>query len=111
MSLEGLEMHLRDWINAVWFKGLARISVIILLPLVGGVTGFLIALNVDVNNVEAAQIAVTETVGELSADMTAVKTGVDGLQTDVRGMTRELDTMSGILSEMQRRSLATASYQ
>lgn len=102
-------MHLRDWINAVWFKGLARLSVIILLPLVGGVTGFLIALNVDVNNVEAAQVGVTETVGELSADMAAVKTGMTSVQTDVRSMTRELDTMNGILSEMQRRSLA--SYQ
>ncbi len=104
-------MHLRDWINAVWFKGLARISVIILLPLVGGVAGFLVALNFDVNTVEAAQVTVTETVGELSADIAAVKTGMAGLQTDVRGMTRELDTMSGILSEMQRRSLASASYQ
>ncbi len=100
-------MNLRDWFGAVWFKGFARIAAIILLPSVGGVAGFMWAINGDVDAVEAAQITLAKNVGGLTDDMAEVKDGVEDVQADLAEVSKDVATMTGVLQEMQRtRALA-----
>lgn len=114
-------MTLKQFVESTYFKGLARLCMIIVVPALISVGGFILSLMGDVAGVkdtqavraadgERFQAAIISDVGDVKADVAEVKDGVGAVQTDISGVKIELAKLTGILSEMQRRSLA-ANYQ
>lgn len=105
-------MTLKQFVESTYFKGLARLCMIIVVPALLSVGGFILSLMGDVAGVKDTQ-AVRAADNDrfqaaISSDVAEVKDGVSAVQVDVAGVKIELAKVSGILQEMQRRDTAMA---
>lgn len=111
----GRDMTLREFVDSVWFRGLARGAMLIVVPALVAVGGMLIAVLNDQYNVrttlavraadsERFQAFVTTTVSDLEA-------GLDAVKLDTGAMKLDLAMVKGILMELQRRDVALTGDQ
>lgn len=105
-------MTLKQFVESTYFKGLARLCMIIVVPALLSVGGFILSLIGDVNGVrdtQAARAADNDRFQTtISSDVAEVKDGVSAVQVDLSGVKIELAKVTGILQEMQRRDTALA---
>ena len=110
-------MTLKQFVESTYFKGLARLCMIIVAPAIISVGGFILVLAGDVAGVKDTQAdraadndrfqaAIISDVGDVKSDVAEVKDGVSSVQVDVSGVKLELAKLTGILQEMQRRDIA-----
>jgi len=110
----GEDMSLRQFVESTWFKGLSRGAMLLGIPALTALSGF---VGYTLNGVQAEQYTlrtdiaeIRETQGdraavadtfqaEITADVAGVKSSLFIVQTDVA-------TIKGILQEMQRRDVA-----
>lgn len=105
-------MTLKQFVESTYFKGLARLCMIIVVPALLSVGGFILTLMGDVAGVKSTQVARAQDndrfQAAISSDVAEVKDGIAGVQTDVAGVKLDVATIRGILQEMQRRDTAMA---
>lgn len=110
----GVDMTLREFVESTWFKGLSRAAMLLGVPALTALSGF---VGFTLSGVTADQARLSREVAEIqrvqgdradvndtfqasiTSDVSGVKTALFTVQTDVA-------TIKGILQEMQRRDLA-----
>lgn len=121
------EVSLRSWIEAPWFKGASRVTMLVggfFMPIVGGL---IVAQLARVSTVETALVEVQQAQVDRAdiADRRAqddehfrgeVRRDIDVVQGDLKDVNRGIDTLQtdvatikGILEGMQRRDVALRS--
>lgn len=116
-SPTGGEMTLREFVESTWFKGLSRGAMLLGVPALTAISGFVgytlnsvtgeqNRLRTEVAQIQQVQAQRADVNDKFQADVTTdlanVKTSVFTVQTDVA-------TIKGILQQMQRQSLASTS--
>lgn len=110
----GDEMTLRQFVESTWFKGLSRGAMLLGIPALTALSGF---VGYTLNGVQAEQTTLKSDIAEIqqtqgsraavndefqaeiTVDVAGVKSSLFIVQTDVA-------TIKGILQEMQRRDVA-----
>lgn len=102
----GDEMTLKQFVESTYFKGIARLCMIIVIPAIISVGTFLLGLMGDVGALKESQVTRAgdneRFQASITSDVSEVKEGVATVQSDVGGIKLEMAKMSGILEEMQR---------
>jgi Tfp pilus assembly protein PilO len=102
MSLDDVEISLKQFINSVWFKGLARIAVLILLPTAMWSLGYIYAQAKRIDVITAAE-AVEKVITEdrlkaVEAAVISVANSVATQGVDIRKLESHLGEIDGKLS-------------
>lgn len=106
-----VEVTLKAFVESTWFKGLARVAMIVG-TVIGGFVGASFGnLQSRVSGLEDAQIAMSATQQERVKDNEEFQSSVRNQFTNLRAalnvLQSDTDEMKGILTEMQRQDVAT----
>lgn len=98
---EDTEVTLKQFIGSIWFKGLSRVGVFVLLPFVG----FLLSEN---NQLRARIDLVENTIIATEERNRIMDKVVTDMKTDVATINTKVDTMNGKLSTLLRQASSDA---
>lgn len=109
--MEG-ELTLKQFVESTYFKGLARLCMVVAVPALISVGGLLLSLMGDVAGVKTTQSARAADNDRfqlsIATDVAEVKQGQTVIATDVNAIRLQVSNMAGILEEMRRRDTALA---
>lgn len=102
-------MTLKQFVESTWFKGLARLCMVVAVPALLSVGGLILGLMGDVGGVKAfsaARAADQEKFqASIAGDVSGVKDDIAAVKANLGMVQIDVATIKGILQEIQRRDV------